>query len=150
MFKCHRLEEKSLIIDLQKSESPTLESKKPDLVVKVADVEDEAVLNSIRNEAQILPKLNCALINKFEAYYEDLERNKVYLILENAGEQTLTSYMELEQNQLLDLPPKTLSATEVKQIMTKLFQATEYLHRNGICHRDLKPDNIMLTKSASN
>ena len=54
--------------------------------MKVCDVNDEAVLHSIRNEAQILPKLNCALINKFEAYYEDLERNKVYLVLEDAGE----------------------------------------------------------------
>ena len=82
--------------------------------MKVCDVEDEAVLRSIRNEAAILPKLACALINKFESCYEDLNRNKVYLVLERAGEKNLTEYMELELNKQLGLPPKRLSPPLVK------------------------------------
>ena len=64
--------DEQLVIDLQASQSPELKTKDDNLVVKVCDVRDENVLKSIRNEAKILPKLNCSLINKFEAYYEDL------------------------------------------------------------------------------
>ena len=31
--------------------------------------------------------------------------------------------------------------------MVQLFQAVEYLHRHNICHRDLKPDNILIQSS---
>ena len=83
-------------------------------MVKVCDVEDEAILSSIRNEAAILPKLQCALINRFENYYEYLERKKVYLVLERAGEQTLTDYMKLELKEQHGLPPKKLSPPLIK------------------------------------
>ena len=63
-------------------------------MVKVVETSDQGVLKSIQNEAKILPKLNCSLINKFGAYFEDPERNKAYLVIEDAGDKTLTEFLE--------------------------------------------------------
>lgn len=38
-----------------------------------------------------------------------------------------------------------LSEIEVKAIMLQLLSAVQYLHRNGVWHRDIKSANILMT-----
>src|SRR5271167_4811233 len=42
-----------------------------------------------------------------------------------------------------------LTAVQVLQYGTQIASALDKAHRNGVTHRDLKPDNIMLTKSGA-
>ncbi|CAD8087017.1 unnamed protein product [Paramecium sonneborni] len=35
------------------------------------------------------------------------------------------------------------SESDAKELFKQLLSAIEYMHRNGICHRDLKPNNIL-------
>ena len=102
-------------MSVSSDESP----KERKLVVKVCETSDLAVLNCIRNEVQILTKLTCPLVNRFEAYYEDLERFKAYLVLEHAGEKTLKKFVD-EMRSVAD-KSTNLSCDSVKQIMTELF-----------------------------
>ena len=39
-----------------------------------------------------------------------------------------------------------LGETLIRSIMTQLFEAIEYLHNRKVCHRDLKPDNILVAE----
>ena len=64
------------------------------LVVKVCDTSDACIERSAQNETKILQEINCTLVNKIIAFNEDPLVNRSYLVLENAGEKTLTQFMK--------------------------------------------------------
>lgn len=126
------------------------------MVVKVCDTSDELKLEAAKREWAILRKLECNLINQAIGFYEDPQISKAYLVLEWAGDRSLTTFVEdlkRSRGQLAELSDDDedeeqplLSEFLVKSIMKQLCQAAEFMHRHNICHRDLKPDNVMVTK----
>jgi serine/threonine protein kinase len=70
--------------------------------------------------------------------HQDPVANKAYLVLERAGDLTL--------ERLVQNTPQGLSLDQVKLIARQLSEAVAFLHENKIAHRDIKPDNIMLTE----
>lgn len=51
----------------------------------------------------------------------------------------------LEEYVLKSFTEKTvIPEQDILSILKQLLQAIEYLHANGVCHRDLKPDNLLI------
>lgn len=70
-------------------------------------------------------------------------------------EENETAYMVLDLisgRDLLDIikdPDQTLRPKQVKNIMIKLLDAVDLVHRQDLLHRDISPDNILLDKWGS-
>ncbi len=70
----------------------------------------------------------------------------VHQILKDHG----TAYMALDYVEgpdlfdVLECNPEALEPTEVRRILDHLLDALAYVHRHGILHRDISPDNILL------
>ena len=88
-------------------------------------------------EAQTAGKLNHPHIVTVFDVGEDLGMS--YIVMEYIEGQTLTAWMKKGR----------LSIPQIKHVIYNAGLGLAYAHDNGVFHRDVKPDNIMLTKAGA-
>ena len=70
--------------------------------------------------------------------YDSFETNNTaYIIMEYLDGETLTAFLSREGK---------VPAEKAIELMTPVIQSLEAVHKAGIIHRDIAPDNIMITK----
>jgi serine/threonine protein kinase len=95
------------------------------------------IRNRFKNEASVMAHLQHPGIVALHDYLE--QDDGLYLIME---------YVEgIEFTDLLKSLDEPLPIDRAKDIMKKVLSAFAYAHKNNIVHRDVKPSNILLTKS---
>jgi serine/threonine protein kinase len=102
-------------------------------IVSRKRLDDEHILRSFLQEVEIMQTLRHPNVVQFqEVLYTD---TLVYLIMEYCSGGELISI--LGQSTPLPCPVRN-------QIICQLLTALAFLHANGVAHRDIKPDNILL------
>ena len=89
-------------------------------------------------EAKILHQIDRAQIPKFYACFE--ENNRLFLVQEYIKGQTYSALLRERQQQ-----GHNFSESEVIELLNNLLPVLSYLHERQIVHRDIAPDNIMLS-----
>jgi serine/threonine-protein kinase len=110
------------------------------VVLKVPHSEFEGTSrNSGRfaHEARIIAKLDHPGILKVIPV---TEKSRPYVALEYIDGQTLYDILQRR---------RPLGVCEVLQLGSRLCDILEYIHRNGVVHRDLKPGNILISDDGS-
>ena len=99
---------------------------------------DVAGYERFQREEEIGAKLNHPAILK--VIKVDSQKSRPYLVMEFLEGKTLAEVLSKR---------KMLSEGEAVSYAVKICDALEYLHANGIAHRDLKPQNIMVCTDGS-
>ena len=89
-------------------------------------------MHLLKRELNILRSLDHPYIIKFYETYQDTRF--FHLVIEYCSGGDLFEKLLKKGN---------FSNLETIKIMKKIFLAVKYLHENGICHRDLKPQNFL-------
>lgn len=110
-------------------------------IIKSNIIKSYGNLNSIYNEISIQSKLNHDNITKLYSTYET--ENEFKLILEYSTDGNLLKT-------ILNKNTKGLNEAEAFYYFIQVVNTVYFLHENNIIHRNIKPENILLTKDDNN
>lgn len=95
-------------------------------------------LHFIRQEIAIMKKLNHDNLVQLIEVLDDPEQDSLYMVLEMCKKGPV---MKIEVNQWT----QPLDEEKARCCFRDLLLGIEYLHGQNICHRDIKPDNLLMT-----
>ncbi|MEL6167780.1 MAG: serine/threonine-protein kinase [Pseudomonadota bacterium] len=98
--------------------------------------EFDSIVRLFGQEARALAKLDHPHIVGVHQVFED--NHTAYMALDFVQGQDLLDVIEHE--------PRRLQPDAVVDMLRKLLDAVDYIHSHDILHRDISPDNILLTK----
>jgi serine/threonine protein kinase, bacterial len=101
---------------------------------------NQLVQDRFQREAAILESLGSghSQIPQLYAYFYSPADQQFYLVQEWVDGETLSALVRQQGK---------LNEVEVRQILISLLPVFDYVHSQGIIHRDVKPDNIIVRRS---
>ncbi|KAK7075075.1 regulation of replicative cell aging [Halocaridina rubra] len=109
--------------------------------VRVDEMSDEE-LEKTRTEATILARCKHNSIIRYKEYFMLTDPATMCLVMEYADGGDLAEKVKMAKQNGMTLPESTILHWFIQVIF-----AVQYLHTNNILHRDLKTQNIFLTKT---
>lgn len=102
----------------------------------------------IKREVSILKQLNHPNIINFINYSET--NTKIYIVTEYIKDGTLRNWQDKNSKSNAndnDNANEGINEERIAEIIYYLLKGTSYIHSLDICHKDIKPDNIMFNDS---
>ncbi|GLD75009.1 NUAK family SNF1-like kinase 1 [Lates japonicus] len=120
------------------SSSPCMSVQVIHAIVAIKSIRKERITDDldkihIQREIEITSSLRHSNIIRFHEVFES--RDKIVIVMEYASRGELYDYIQERRR---------LPETEARSIFRQITSAVHYCHKNGVVHRDLKLENILL------
>ena len=105
-------------------------------IKRFKEVEDDLVKKTMKRELKMLQKLHHPNVVDFQEAYK--RKGNLYLVFEFVDKNLL---------ELLQEHPQGLDPDLIRYLIYQLCKAIKYMHDQNIIHRDVKPENLLITEN---
>ena len=105
-------------------------------IKRFKEVDDDLVKKTMKRELKMLQKLHHPNVVDFQEAYK--RKGNLYLVFE---------FVEKNLLELLQEHPQGLDPNLIRYLIYQLCKAIKYLHDQNIIHRDVKPENLLITEN---
>ena len=105
-------------------------------IKRFKEVEDDLVKKTMKRELKMLQKLHHPNVVDFQEAYK--RKGNLYLVFEFVDKNLL---------ELLQEQPQGLDPNLIRHLIYQLCKAIKYMHDQNIIHRDVKPENLLITEN---
>mmetsp|Transcript_5213 Transcript_5213/g.12559 ORF Transcript_5213/g.12559 Transcript_5213/m.12559 type:complete len:325 (+) Transcript_5213:137-1111(+) len=110
------------------------------VALKVVRVDDQEMVTKCKQEYELMKKLNHPSIIKALDFFT-FSKGTV-LVLEHFDGQTMDKAVGQQAN-------RRLNEADARRLFQQLLDAIAYMHREGVIHRDIKAQNILVSEDLS-
>ncbi|KAJ8601636.1 hypothetical protein CTAYLR_008917 [Chrysophaeum taylorii] len=107
----------------------------------------QSALDKVHQELQVMKKLMCNHPNlvKLLDSFDDVENDRIYMFMEFVARGPVMKWDEQERVYACRITGGACGPHRAGRYIYDIANGLQFLHENHIAHRDLKPDNILLS-----
>lgn len=128
--------------------SKNLLSRKKDYIKNsFGRLEASTALQAVLRELEIMKRLNHPNLIHLHEILEDQTSDKLFMVIDYCEKGSIMEWDSESRKFWFPWTRTELSVSELRRIISEIVNGLMYLHRINIVHRDIKPQNILMTLS---